>query len=258
MILHLSDLHFGTEKPECLEAIRHFCQTHPLEAVVISGDLTQRARLGQFFACKKFLDQLNTPYMVIPGNHDIPLYHLWNRLFNPFTRYQIFFGELEPIFETENFYLIGVNSIRRRYHTKGHLSLEQIQRIDLQLAQAPASKLKIIVSHQPFYVPFQNKRGFKDSPLMAKIALQAWAEHGLFAVLHGHLHQPAIYDLNQMFGLGMDHPVYDVHAGTSASNRLHKNEPNSFNLIDATGKISQYLFDEVAQAFMLKADLPNK
>lgn len=258
MILHLSDLHFGTERPECLKAIQQFCQSHPLEAVVVSGDLTQRARFGQFFDCKKFLDQLNTPYMVIPGNHDIPLYHLWNRFFNPFTRYQIFFGELEPVFETENFYLIGVNSIRRRYHTKGHLSLEQIQRIDMKLAQAPVSKLKIIVSHQPFYVPSQNKRGFKDSPLMAKIALQAWAEHGLFGVLHGHLHQPATYDLNQIFKLGLDHPVYDVHAGTSASNRLHQNEPNSFNLIDATGNISQYLFDEMTQSFVFKADLPKK
>ena len=73
MILHLSDLHFGTERPECLKAIQQFCQSHPLEAVVVSGDLTQRARFGQFFDCKKFLDQLNTPYMVIPGNHDIPL-----------------------------------------------------------------------------------------------------------------------------------------------------------------------------------------
>ncbi|NLZ86304.1 MAG: 3',5'-cyclic-nucleotide phosphodiesterase, partial [Gammaproteobacteria bacterium] len=144
------------------------------------------------------------------------------------------------------------------YHTKGHLSLEQIQRIDRKLGQAPSSKLKIIVSHQPFYVPFQNKRGFKDSPLMAKIALEAWAAHGLFAVLHGHLHQPAVYDLNLIFDLGADHPVYDVHAGTSASHRLHKKEPNSFNLIDASGKISQYLFDDVTQSFLLKPDMLNK
>ena len=67
MILHLSDLHFGTERPECLEAIQQFCRDHALEAVVVSGDLTQRARLGQFFACKRFLEQLNTPYLVIPG-----------------------------------------------------------------------------------------------------------------------------------------------------------------------------------------------
>ena len=54
MILHLSDLHFGTERPECLEAIQQFCQDHPLEAVVVSGDLTQRARLGQFLPVNGF------------------------------------------------------------------------------------------------------------------------------------------------------------------------------------------------------------
>ncbi len=258
MILHLSDLHFGTERPECLEAIQQFCRDHALEAVVVSGDLTQRARLGQFFACKRFLEQLNTPYLVIPGNHDIPLYHLWNRLFTPFTRYQLFFGELEPVLETEHFYLIGVNSIRRRYHTKGHLSREQIQRIDLKLQQAPASKIKIIVSHQPFYVPFQNRRGFKDIPLMAKIALESWSQHGLFAVLHGHLHRTAVYDLNRIFELGGNHPVYDVHAGTSASHRLHKNQPNSFNAIDETGKITQYCFDEQLKTFVPQSDPINK
>lgn len=257
MILHLSDLHFGTERPECLAAIQQFCETHQPEAVVVSGDLTQRARLTQFYACKRFLDRLNTPYLVIPGNHDIPLYHLWNRLFQPFTRYRLFFGKLESVLETAHFYLIGVNTIRRRYHTKGHLSLEQIDGIDLKLQQAPSSKLKIIVTHQPFYVPVQDKRGLKDRPIKAKVALKAWARHGLFAVLHGHLHRTAVYDLNAQFDLGVSHPVYDVHAGTSASHRLHKNAPNSFNVIEISGKISQYFFDEVTQSFVLKPEVLN-
>ena len=91
MILHLSDLHFGTEKSACMAAIRLFCLEHEIEAVVVSGDLTQRARYTQFYDCKQFLDSLNLPYLVVPGNHDIPLYHLWNRVFSPFTRYQLFF-----------------------------------------------------------------------------------------------------------------------------------------------------------------------
>ena len=48
MILHLSDLHFGTEREACLQAIRQLCEEHPFEAVVVSGDLTQRARFIQF------------------------------------------------------------------------------------------------------------------------------------------------------------------------------------------------------------------
>ncbi len=79
MLLHLSDLHFGTENVACMQAVQQLCASMRPEAVVVSGDLTQRARYAQFYACKHFLDSLNLPYLVVPGNHDIPLYHLWNR-----------------------------------------------------------------------------------------------------------------------------------------------------------------------------------
>ncbi|HAK32411.1 MAG TPA: 3',5'-cyclic-nucleotide phosphodiesterase, partial [Acinetobacter radioresistens] len=95
--LHLSDLHFGTERPECIKALRVFCKERQPEALVVSGDLTQRARFTQFYYCKQFLESLQIPYLVVPGNHDIPLYHLWNRVFRPFTRYQYFFGNLENV-----------------------------------------------------------------------------------------------------------------------------------------------------------------
>lgn len=81
MLLHLSDLHFGTERQDCIQAIQAFCKLHRPEAIIISGDLTQRARFMQFYACRQFLDSLSIPYLVVPGNHDIPLYHVWNRFF---------------------------------------------------------------------------------------------------------------------------------------------------------------------------------
>ena len=199
MILHLSDLHFGTEKIECIDAIRKFCDLHSPEAVVVSGDLTQRARFKQFYACKQFLESLQLPYLVIPGNHDIPLYHLWNRFFNPFRRYQWFFGKMETVLETEHFFVVGVNSIRRRYHTKGHISIEQIQYIDQILKNAPSHKLKLVVAHQPFYSPPDDPHGIKDCPVLGKTALKMWGQSGLNGLLHGHLHQSAVYDLNLIY-----------------------------------------------------------
>ena len=62
----------------------------------------------------------------------------------------IFFGQLEPTLETEHFYIVGVNSIRRRYHTRGHISIEQIQTTYERLQQGPADKIKLVVFHQPF------------------------------------------------------------------------------------------------------------
>ena len=243
MLLHLSDLHFGTERPACLTAIQEFCREQQPELVVVSGDLTQRARYREFFHCKQFLDSLNCPYIVVPGNHDIPLYHVWDRIFNPFTRYQLFFGNMEMTLETEHFYVIGVNSIRRRYHTRGHISLEQIQQIDQILKQAPAHKIKIIAAHQPFYTPPDDPHGIKDCPLLGRMALEVWSQSGLKALLHGHLHQSAVFDLNSLYHLGAGHPVLDIHAGTATSYRLHHALSNSFNVIDKQADVRHYQFN---------------
>lgn len=243
MLLHLSDLHFGTERPACLTAIQEFCSEQQPELVVVSGDLTQRARYREFFHCKQFLDSLNCPYLVVPGNHDIPLYHVWDRIFNPFTRYQLFFGNMEMTLETEHFYVIGVNSIRRRYHTRGHISLEQIQQIDQILKQAPADKIKIIAAHQPFYTPPDDPHGIKDCPLLGRMALEVWSQSGLKALLHGHLHQSAVFDLNSLYHLGAGHPVLDIHAGTATSYRLHHALSNSFNVIDKQADVRHYQFN---------------
>lgn len=243
MLLHLSDLHFGTERPACLISIQEFCRDQQPELVVVSGDLTQRARYREFFHCKQFLDSLNCPYLVVPGNHDIPLYHVWDRIFNPFTRYQLFFGNMEMTLETEHFYVIGVNSIRRRYHTRGHISLEQIQQIDQILKQAPADKIKIIAAHQPFYTPPDDPHGIKDCPLLGRMALEVWSQSGLKALLHGHLHQSAVFDLNSLYHLGAGHPVLDIHAGTATSYRLHHALSNSFNVIDKQADVRHYQFN---------------
>lgn len=251
MILHLSDLHFGTEKIACIQAIKKFCAQHQLEAVVVSGDLTQRARFKQFYDCKQFLDSLNLPYLVIPGNHDIPLYHVWNRIFSPFTRYQIFFGQMESVLETDHFFVVGVNTIRRRYHTKGHISSEQIQRIDAILKNAPLNKRKIVVTHQPFYSPPDDPHGIKDCPVLGRTALSMWSKSGLEVLLHGHLHQSAVYDLNLIYQLNQVHPVLEIHAGTATSYRLHHGMPNGFNLIDANLDVQSYLFSEQLQDFVI-------
>lgn len=251
MLLHLSDVHFGTERPVCLEAIQRFCNRFKPEVIAISGDLTQRARLPQFIACKMYFEQLGIPYFVVPGNHDIPLYHVWDRFFSPFALYQLFFGSLENTLMTEHFYLIGVNTIRRRSHTKGHLSLQQIHEVNEKLIHAPKDKLKIVVSHQPFYTAVKDRHE-NDCPDLAKLAVQYWGESGLFGLLHGHLHHVAVFDLNQEYQLHLDHPIFEIHAGTATSSRLYRDTPNSFNVLLNDGTIQHYLFDESSKDFVLK------
>lgn len=250
MLIHLSDLHFGTEKQECLKALEQFCQQHQPEAIIVSGDLTQRARFMQFYTCKEWLESLNLPYLVVPGNHDIPLYHVWNRVFSPFSLYKLFFGEPEQTLETEHFFIIGVNSIRRRYHTRGYISLEQIQLTNEILKQAPQNKLKLVALHQPFYTPPNDAHGIKDCPVLGKMALETWSKNGLYGVLHGHLHKTAVYDLTRIYHLNLDHCVYDIHAGTATSYRLYKKLPNSFNVILQNGTVEHYYFHQNSKQFL--------
>lgn len=249
MLLHLSDLHFGTEREVCIRAIQRFCQQYRPEAIVVSGDLTQRARLKQFLACRKLLDQLSVPYLVVPGNHDIPLFHVWNRFFSPFERYQTVFGRLEQTLETEHFYVVGLNSIRRRYHKRGHISPNQIHSTYAQLKNAPPHKIKLVVFHQPFYISTDIQEG-KDCPVLGKMALEKWGETGLFGLLHGHLHQTRVYNLTEIYQLKLNHPIYDIHAGTAISSRLHHDSRNSFNVILDDGVIEHYWFNEQSKQFV--------
>lgn len=251
MLVHLSDLHFGAEKQECLLAIEQFCEKHPVEIIAVSGDLTQRARRNQFLNCKTFLDGLNIPYLVVPGNHDIPLYYIWNRIFKPFSGYCSFFGKTENILETANFYLIGVNSIRPRYHTKGFISLAQLNDVSEKLKYAPENKLKLIVVHQPFYVAQDKGHGYKDCPKYAQTALEQWCKYDLFGLLHGHLHLTGIYDLTKIYRLDAC-SIFDIHSGTSTSWRLRQQEPNGFNVIFKNGCIEHYVFDEENSEFILR------
>ncbi|MCH4247075.1 MAG: metallophosphoesterase [Acinetobacter populi] len=249
MLLHLSDLHFGTEQPDRVAAVRQFCLDYQPELIVVSGDLTQRARFHQFYLCKQFLESLQCPYLVVPGNHDIPLYHVWRRFFSPFNRYQLFFGSPENVMQTEHFYVIGVNSIRPSHHTKGYVSTEQILRVTQLLQQAPKHLLKFIVVHQPFYTEPDDKHGSKDCPVLGEIALQHWAKVGLNGLLHGHLHQSAVYHLNQLYQLPGAQDVLDIHAGTALSFRLHHGQQNGFNLIYPDGQIDGFLFNLATQIF---------
>lgn len=257
MLLHLSDLHFGTEQVDRVKALQQFCSDHPPELIVVSGDLTQRARYQQFFKCREFLENLGRPYLVVPGNHDIPLYHVWRRFMSPFGRFQLFFGSPEQELRTAHFFVIGVNSIRPKYHTKGSISMRQIHHVSERLAQIPENILKFVAVHQPFYTEPEDKHR-KDCPVMGGIALTHWSKQGLNGLLHGHLHQSAVYHLNPFYHLNAHQPVLDIHAGTALSDRLHHQDKNGFNCIYTNGAIEAFIFDEGEKCFKIKQELWSK
>lgn len=230
-ILHLSDTHFGTEVPEVVRALEIHLQEMPADLLIISGDITQRARRAQFAAAATFVQRLQqnglAHTLIVPGNHDLPLFNLIQRFCRPYRHYQEYFGhDLEPCFENDDVLIIGLNTTHPRRHKNGRVSPQQIQAVSQRLKACSPTKRRFVVAHQPFGAMVSSD--LENLQQGAEPALKAWAEAGLDAVIGGHIHLPYIRPLTQQYPeLGRE--IWAVQAGTATSTRLRRAIPNSFN-----------------------------
>jgi 3',5'-cyclic AMP phosphodiesterase CpdA len=138
LILHISDPHFGTEQEHVATALRDFVLRQSPCVVILSGDITQRARKAQFCAAASFVEQLSAArVLAIPGNHDIPLLNLFARFFQPYANYQHAFGsDLEPEYESERLLVLCLKTTRRFRHKDGEVSDTQIERVAARLRRS--------------------------------------------------------------------------------------------------------------------------
>ena len=138
VLLHVSDTHFGTEKPKVVAALLALARERRPDLLVLSGDITQRAQPSEFQAGHAFCQQLGIARMLaLPGNHDIPLMHLLDRLVRPYARYMAAFGpRLDPVLDMDGFLVVGVNTTRAARHKNGEVSQEQVARVATQLRAA--------------------------------------------------------------------------------------------------------------------------
>ena len=229
-LLQISDPHFGTVQAPVMQALEALAALQQPDVLVLSGDITQRAATGQFAQARAFCDRLAIPQMLsLPGNHDVPLFNLYQRVFRPYARYLHFFGpDLEPVMVTPWLSLIGVKTTRRWRHKNGEVSSAQIERVVQQLRLAGPAQLRVVVVHQPVYVArpedeHDRLRGWEP-------AVRAWAAAGADIVMGGHIHLPYVCELSSAVG-GLARSLWCVQAGTSVSSRVRREAPNSVNLL---------------------------
>ena len=219
-LVHLSDIHFG-RFDERLRAplIELVGQMRP-NLVVVSGDLTQRARPSQFQEARRFLDQLPQPRLVVPGNHDVPVYR---RLSN-YRRY--ISGDLHPFFRDPEIAALGINTARAWIWKNGRVNRQQLARIREHFGAVPEGVAKILVTHHPFDLPA--KHGARDLVVRASRAMLTVAECGIDLLLAGHFHIAHAGHTALRYRSGGRASIF-VLAGT-LSGRL-RGEANSFNVI---------------------------
>jgi len=226
--VHLSDLHFGRVDAQLLAPLRERVRTLRPDLIVVSGDLTQRAKSAQFREARAYLDTLPAPCLVVPGNHDVPLYNVLHRFFRPLARYRRYIcRELEPAHVDDEIAVVGVNTARSAVFKGGRINEAQIQRVREVICTLPKGVTKIVVTHHPFDLP----PGHDSRELVGRSreAMRMFASCGADILLSGHLHESYASDTKLRYKID-GFVALVVQAGTATSTR-GRGEANSFNVL---------------------------
>lgn len=231
-IAHLSDVHFGANDPKIVSATEAWLENNQPDLVIISGDFTQRARVEQFRAASAWLNRLRAAGMrllVIPGNHDVPLYDVFRRFAAPLRRYKRYISnELCPWYEDEKVAILGINTARSLTIKDGRINHDQMDMIRKRFAPVPPEKTRILVTHHPlFAMPIGKGGELSEAVGRHDDAVEAAAEAGIHIALAGHFHRTYAEAAQKMVADAGGALV--IQAGTATSTRLRNAEPQSFN-----------------------------
>ena len=256
-ILHISDLHFGPPfVPAIAEALLQAIPSLAPDAIVVSGDLTQRATRHQFEEARRFFERMSDfPMLIVPGNHDVPLWRIFERLFKPHALYcEIISPDLNPVLHVGNVVLVGLDSTApRRSISNGRLDRHQLEHSKKVFTGVSDDKVRIVVAHHQF-APGHD-RVFDIEMPGARRAIDCLVEQKVEMILGGHLHRSYIGNSLDFFpGHHRDRGVIIVQCGTTTSSRGkgRERDENTFNLIEAgsqTLTVTHYLYFEQAGRF---------
>ncbi|MDY0976170.1 metallophosphoesterase [Massilia sp. CFBP9012] len=250
-LVHLSDLHFGRVDQALLGPLRELVERIAADVVVISGDLTQRAKVEEFEEARAFLDSLPGPQIIVPGNHDISLYNVLRRFMRPLARYKRYItDELEPVFIDDEIAVVGVNTARSLTIKDGRISHEQVAGLRARLAGLPPQVTRIVVTHHPFDLPEHFEK--RDLVVRAPLAMKVFAETNVDILMAGHMHASHAGSTAARYQID-EYAALVVQAGTATSTR-GRGEVNSFNVMRVEPQrveIDRYGWDVVGGRFAL-------
>ncbi|MEZ4371538.1 MAG: metallophosphoesterase family protein [Polyangiaceae bacterium] len=238
-VAHVSDLHFGRTEPCRVRALSEALVQSPPDLLVVTGDLTQRARTSQFRLARRFLDDIPCPKLVVPGNHDIaPFFRPLARLLWPRRRYQRFLGDVSLV-QREGLIAIGIDSVSRWRAKEGSLTRSQLSDLRRVLADLPRG-FRILASHHPLIHPQRGVRHRVPGRLVDLLH-----ELQIDLALSGHLHESWAGPRCHCSSHDARLSTLFVQASTATSTRLrgHRNAYNRLQIGDAGITLRVETFD---------------
>ncbi len=236
-LLHISDLHFGRHYvPTVGEALLRSAADLAPDVIVASGDFTQRARVRQFAEARAVLDRLpGVPLVVVPGNHDVPLYRVFERVFRPYANYRkAICDQLDTVLRRDEAVIVALNSTAPLTAiTGGRVQRWQLDFCANAFRDAPSGAARIVVAHHHF-APAPDYADEHDVMRGARKALDRFTELEVDLILGGHLHRAYIGNSLDVYPCGdRTGGIIIVQSGTTTSRRgrAREREKNSFNRI---------------------------
>ncbi len=261
-LFHCSDLHFGHPAvPEQYEAIEAMIQEQGFDVVAISGDLSQRARAGEFQRARAFIKHAErvSKVIVVPGNHDVAWW------FSPFgmgddnrllRKYRQYISEtIEPVLRLPGATLVGINTCHgvirhtltwnlRDLSIIGYVREDQLARAAEEFAKtSPGDARVIVMHHNPVKGELSRRHGLRNTNRI----LGAFADMAVDLVLCGHDHQEAVHYI--------EHTKKGTIISTAGtiSNRARGGRPSSVNSIRISAKdidVHTLIWSAEARTFM--------
>ncbi|WP_136619700.1 MULTISPECIES: metallophosphoesterase family protein [Mesorhizobium] len=227
-LVHLSDLHFGKTESLLVEAMGEEVRSVGPDLVVVSGDLTQRARKNEFLQARAFLDSLPGPRIVVPGNHDVPLWNVFARAFTPLARYKRYIeADTDPFYSDAELAVVGINTSRSLTIKDGRINARQLEAAKTKLARQSDKITRIVVTHHPFEgLDFESDDGIVGR---ASLAMDAFSRSGVDMILSGHQHLHRASSSARRYLID-GYAALLIQAGTAVSSR-RRQAGNSINII---------------------------
>jgi 3',5'-cyclic AMP phosphodiesterase CpdA len=259
-IAQISDLHFGAHEPAVVANLHAALSAIRPDLIVVSGDLTQRARKAQFAEAAFFLRRLEDEglrILAVPGNHDVPMHKPVQRLLWPLRRYTRFIAQDRSAWYCDvELAVLGLASAHGLTVKDGRLTRVQIRSVGDCFAGAPAGAARLLVTHHPL-VPLPGEEEGDIEPALrgSKRALRAVKDAGVHMVLAGHHHAHAVGLAGPT--LSIDPSVMVVQAGTATSWRRRRS-PNSFNLIRLASPSEVQIEEWVSEGSAFSCPAPGR